>query len=56
MHGMRGGRRYLDINIFAFPALLLLLSSFFRKLVLKLDIQRIIHSLAVHIHSLAVLE
>ena len=31
MHGMRGGRRYLDINIFAFPALLLLLSSFFSE-------------------------
>ena len=42
MHCMGGGRRYLDINVFAFVALLLLLSSFFRKLALRLDIKRTI--------------
>ena len=48
MHGMGGGRRYLDINIFAFPALLLLLFLFFRKLALRLDIKRIIDFLVFH--------
>ena len=44
MHGMGGGRRYLDINVFAFPALLLLLSLFFRNL----DIKWIIDFLVFH--------
>ena len=62
MHGMGGGRRYLDINIFAFPALLLLLSLFFSEIGAQIGYQKDYRLLGLplaanrHIHSLAVLE